>query len=360
MDQIRKRLLLVDDDSIDRQRVIRLLGPEYVAVQAKSATEAIEAQRTFRPDCALIDYRLPDMDGVDLVSRLAKEGLAIVMLTGEGDESVAVNAMKAGALDYVTKDQLDATRLETALSRAQERSRLETRLAETRQELEDFAAIVAHDVKSPLTTIVGYLQIVSAAGADTLPETEASFVERSREIAGGLIEMVDQLVRYTKTGRETTVFEEVDLNAAARTATQRLREAIDRSQAVVEIDELPVVRGVQSDLTQLLQNLIANAIKFQADGTPHVRVHVDSSNERELTIAVEDNGIGISEEHCETIFAPLKRLHTEKAYAGHGLGLATCRKIVRHHGGDILAKPRDGGGSVFRFTMRRDSSGATT
>lgn len=360
MDSTKKRLLVVDDDSIDRQNIVRLLGSRYIIVQAKNGFEALEAKRSFQPDCALIDYRLPDMDGVELVEQLATDGLAIVMLTGEGDENVAVNAMKAGAFDYVTKDHIDADDLESVLRRAYERSQLRRRLDETRQELEEFAAIVAHDVKSPLTTIAGFLQIVSSAAVDVLPAEEVGFVDRSRELAKGLIEMVDQLVRYTKTGRESTTFVEVDLNVAAQNAIDRLRDAIDRAQAVVEIGELPVVRGVASDLTQLLQNLIANAIKFQTEETPRVRISADSSDPREWKISVADNGIGIRQEHCETIFAPLKRLHAEKEYEGHGLGLATCRKIVRHHRGRIGAEPLEAGGTVFRFTLRRDSEAANS
>lgn len=338
---------------MDRQSVMRLLGPNYTVIQAKTANDAIEACRTFRPDCILVDYRLPDMDGIDLVKALAPSKAAMVMLTGGGDEAVAVEAMKAGALDYITKDRLDAMRLETAISKACDRSKLERQLAETRQELEDFAGIAAHDLKSPLATIVGYLRIASEAASGSLPEQEKGFIDRSAELAGGLIVMIDQLIRYTKTGRNTAELDEVDLGKAARAAVDRVQDAIEHNKGTVEVGDLPVVRGVENDLIQLLQNLITNALKFHGETPPLVRVYSQVSGERELTVSVEDNGIGISEEHRETIFAPLSRLHTVEEYAGHGLGLATCRKIVAQHGGRIWVDAAEGGGSIFRFTLQQ-------
>lgn len=351
MDESPKRLLVVDDDMVDRTSVIRLLGSRYTINEAKNGAEAIEASQTLRPDCVLVDYRLPDMDGVDLVRQLAPSRVAMVMLTGGGDERVAVDAMKAGAYDYVTKNQLDADRLNAAIARAFDRSRLERRLEETRQELEDFVAITSHDLRSPLTTIVGYLQIVSQVAEGVLPEQERQFVDRSRDLADGLIDMIDQLIQHTKTGRSNARFEAIDLREAAQIAVERLRDAIENSQGAVKVEDLPAVNGVQEDLVQLLQNLIANALKFHGDAPPRIRVFADSVSDQELVVSVEDNGIGIDAAHREEIFAPLKRVHGDAEFEGHGLGLATCRKIVQQHGGRIWVEPAPAGGSIFRFTI---------
>lgn len=345
-----RRLLIVDDDSIDRQSILRLLGNQYTVFQSKTGNDAIKTHRTCRPDCALIDYRLPDMNGLELVRRFHEAGTAVVMLTGEGDEAVAVEAMKAGAYDYVPKERLDAPRLDQSIRKAWERSRLELQLAETRRELEGFVRLVAHDLKSPLATIVGYLAMAMDTAGNALPEAERGLVRRSEQLATGLIELIDQLAKYTNLGRSESEFDSVDLNEVAREAVERLQAVAQEAEAFVEVGDLPTAVGSKTDLVQLLQNLIANALKFQSDATPRVEISAESIG-GEQVISVADNGIGIAEESRDAVFAPLYRLHSEEAFAGQGLGLATCWKIVAQHNGRIWVDPGPEGGSVFRFSL---------
>lgn len=345
-----RRLVVVDDDSTDRELVSRLLGGQYSVLQAANGREGIESHSTFKPDCVLLDYRLPDMDGLEVLSVIAPQGTPVIMLTGEGDEDVAVGAMKGGAFDYVTKDQLEASRLSNAISNAIEQADLQKRLEDTRHELEDFVEIASHDLRSPLATIQSYLRTALKTVGDQLTKTERAFVSRSEEMASDLCQLIDQLIRYTKTGRGDAEAFEVDLNQVAAVAQNRAAADLKDAKVQVNVERLPLVRGVEGDLVQVLQNLLTNAAKYCKVPQPTVSIDAER-NGQSWTITVADNGPGVPTDSRESIFAPLKRLHEDSEVQGHGLGLATCKKIIRQHGGKIWVEKGPDGGASFRLTL---------
>jgi light-regulated signal transduction histidine kinase (bacteriophytochrome) len=163
--------------------------------------------------------------------------------------------------------------------------------------------------------------------------------------------LIDTLYQYTKAD-ERVPFESTEMDQVMRDTLSNLEHLIRERGARVTYDSLPAVAGNASQLTQLLQNLIGNAVKYCEAKTPSVHIGVGLREENRRSFFVKDNGIGISREYYRQIFEPFKRLHGSGAYEGTGLGLATCKKIVERHDGRIWCESEQGRGSTFFFTLR--------
>ena len=168
-------------------------------------------------------------------------------------------------------------------------------------------------------------------------------------------QLISDLLAYSRVESRSAPFKPTPLNEVFSDAIEMLRPSITDTQAHVTRDDLPVVDGDRSQLTQLLQNLIGNAIKYHGESPPVV--HLSCSRQGpDWTIAVRDNGIGIASEHHERIFEIFRRLHTQSAYPGTGIGLAVCRRIVVRHGGKIWLESEEENGSTFFFTIRESAA----
>lgn len=168
--------------------------------------------------------------------------------------------------------------------------------------------------------------------------------------AAAMDTLVTDLLAHATLGREHTEFEPVALCEVAEQAQDNLRGAIEQAGATVEIEPLPTVMGERSSLVQLMQNLIANALKYRGASSPHVRVRADREDDW-WRLLVEDDGIGIEECFHTQIFEAFHRLHSKHEYEGTGLGLATCKKVAEHHGGRIWVTSSPGQGSTFHVTL---------
>jgi len=170
------------------------------------------------------------------------------------------------------------------------------------------------------------------------------------EGANRMQRLITDLLAYSRVGRRGNEFKEVSYEAALDHALSNLKAVVEQSGAVVTREPLPVVMGDESQLAQLFQNLIGNAVKFCKDGPP--LIHVSSERRgNEWVFSVHDNGIGIAPEYCERIFLIFQRLHGRQEYPGTGIGLAICRKVVERHGGRIWVESAPGSGSTFYFTI---------
>jgi light-regulated signal transduction histidine kinase (bacteriophytochrome) len=165
-------------------------------------------------------------------------------------------------------------------------------------------------------------------------------------------QLIQDLLAYSRLSRRGTSFELIDSQGACKTAITNLQQAIADAGAVVTIDSLPTVFADASQLTQLFQNLIGNAIKYCGERIPKIRVTAHSEG-HDWVFSVSDNGIGIESQYFERIFEMFQRLHTRKEYAGTGIGLAICRNIVERHGGKIWVESQPGDGSKVLFTIPR-------
>lgn len=379
----RARILLVDDrpeNLLALEAVLAPLGLDLV--RAGSGDEALA--RLLKQDFAviLLDVQMPELDGFE-TARLIRErqrtrSTPIIFLTAVSHEPEHLaRGYERGAVDYITKpfdphvlcakvavfvelhekSRLLEEQAEELRRRLDERDRAERALARrtaelsrSNAELDQFVQVVSHDLQQPLNTLTGFLTLLG----ERLREGDDSQVQvlAERALAGAqrMKELIRDLVRYAREGSGETPTGPVPLDGPLSDAAESLHAQVVSTNALIEREALPAVRGDRWQLTQLFQNLLDNAIKFRAHDPPTVRVAASRAGS-EWTISVEDNGVGIPPGQEARIFTIFQRLHPTDRYAGTGVGLALCKKIVERHGGRIWAEARPEGGSVFRFTL---------
>jgi PAS domain S-box-containing protein len=223
-------------------------------------------------------------------------------------------------------------------------------LERSNAELQQFAYIASHDLSEPLRMVSSYLQLLRRRYRGKLDDDADEFIEYAVEGATRMRSLIEGLLAYSRAGQGEDS-EPVNLNAVAGDVLRSLAAAIVEAQAEVFVGELPAAQGNRLQLEQLLQNLVANALKFRGDGPARVRVCAAPGPPGMVQLSVEDAGIGIAPQHRERVFKMFQRLHDRGAYDGTGIGLAICRKIVERHGGRIWVEERAGGGTAFRFTL---------
>lgn len=232
-----------------------------------------------------------------------------------------------------------------------ERKNNENELRRANQDLEHFAYSASHDLQEPLRSIKIFSELLSGRYSGKLDNEAQAFLANVRNGARRMEVLVRDLLTYTQVVTIDGNPDYVDASAAVQSAIANLAGAIAESGATVTADSLPLVRVHQIQLQQLFQNLIGNAIKYHRPGTPPV-VHVTALRQHgNWLFSVIDNGIGIESEFKERIFGLFKRLHTGDEYAGTGIGLALCQRIVERHHGRIWVESEPGGGSIFHFSL---------
>jgi PAS domain S-box-containing protein len=235
----------------------------------------------------------------------------------------------------------------------EERERLIAELARSNLELEQFAYIASHDLQTPLRSVTGFLGLLSHRYKNQLGPEADEFISFAVEGAERMHQLINGILAFSRVGTRGKPFEHLDSREAIDWALRSLKADIDESGAEITYGDLPTVLADRDQIAQLFQNLIGNAIKYRKPGEPP-RIHIDAAEkDSKWEFRVRDNGIGFDPQYAEQIFQVFKRLHTVKEYAGTGIGLAICKKIVERHGGDIWVESEPGEGSTFYFTLPR-------
>jgi PAS domain S-box-containing protein len=238
-------------------------------------------------------------------------------------------------------------------------------LARSNAELEQFAYISSHDLQEPLRMVASYMELLERRYKGKLDKNADDFIGFAVDGARRMQRLINDLLAYSRVGRHDQPFASVSCEALLDQALDNLQLVILESKASINHDPLPDVLGDETQLVQLFQNLVGNAIKFHGKKIP--RVHISASLSRESALppgdgskgkeewlfSVRDNGIGIDPQYAERIFIIFQRLHNREQYTGTGIGLAICRKIVQHHGGRIWVESTPGSGATFYFTLPR-------
>lgn len=246
----------------------------------------------------------------------------------------------------IARDITELKRTEKALLESNQE------LARSNQDLEQFAYVASHDLQEPLRMVAGFTQLLQLHYGEKLDDDGREFIRYAVDGATRMQRLIQDLLAYSRVGSRGNPFRDVDCEGVLKQAMANLEAAFGESGATVEHEPLPRVAGDGSQLVQLFQNLLANAIKFH--GPEPTAIHVSAREvEGAVQFSVRDNGIGIESRFFDRIFVIFRQLHSKSKYAGSGVGLAICKRIVERHGGRLWVDSELGHGSTFHFTVPR-------
>ncbi|MBL4788929.1 MAG: response regulator [Kordiimonadaceae bacterium] len=349
------KILIVDDDEADRSDLTNVLQRRIPGVSVEPAVgyeDALLKITISQYDCVLIDFNLQGKNGLELLRDIRKhkgyEFCALIVITGKGNEEIAVEAMKGSAHDYLLKDQI----LKPTLIQSIETACTKAKLAEFQhKQLEvrkNFAEMAAQELAAPLSTINGFLVMIEKELENSSDDLK-SYISVARKNAEYMDTLVCSLLSYAHTGASDEPTQQISLEHALNCAQDLIRGDIIASGAKINHGDLPVVLGQLDELVQLFRNLLSNAVKYRSKAP--LTIDIEASVVKDIWhISVRDNGIGLPAELSASVFEPLQRAHSNGA-SGHGLGLAISSKIVQSLGGRIWCEPTEGQGCNFVFTL---------
>jgi signal transduction histidine kinase len=365
--EVKLRALLVEDNALDAALVVRALNRDGFNVAADIVQDEAAFTRSLRahpPEVVLADYNLPNWKGMEALKVLRGEHLDIplILVSGALGDVTAVECIRQGATDYVLKDGL--ARLPEVVRRAlREKHERDLRhqaekdlahkvdeLARSNADLEQFAYVASHDLQEPLRMVTAYTQLLGERYRGKLDENADKFIGYASEGAQRMQVLIQDLLAFSRVGRSGAISGSVNCNSIVEGVLLTLAAAIQENGAAVTHGDLPSVWADRTQVAQIFQNLIGNALKFHGKEPPEVSVEAEKDGDR-WRFSIRDNGIGIAPEYAETIFVVFQRLHARSEYGGNGIGLAICKKIVEHNGGKIWVESQAGSGSTFKFTL---------
>ncbi|MHA7628081.1 sensor histidine kinase [Corallococcus sp. M7] len=375
------RVLLVDDGMADRLAVSRALAKDpdmqWEVVPMSNAEDALAYLSGNRVDAMLLDYHLPGMNGVTLLQKVTELGLprvpAVVVLTGSGNERVAVDAMKAGAQDYLVKEAFSPERLRRSLRSAvdtvlmtreleERRLRAERAEAAAREALavrDELFSLATHDLKGPLQIMTLNAQVlrrqIPAAAMTPSLETRLGHIVRAAHRMG---ELIDHFLEVTRGQERPLKREPMDLLAMVRGKVRELEANASRHHFVLEVPDGRDFTGEWDAhaLERVLENLMGNAVKYSAAGST-VTVHLmveEGESQQFVLLSVTDQGIGIPAADLPFVFERFHRgRNVSGDVSGSGVGLASARRMVELHGGTLAVRSVEGQGSTFTARLPR-------
>jgi signal transduction histidine kinase len=373
------RVLLVDDSPADRLAVRRALERDvdsvWVMESVTSAEEALGRIASAPPDVMLVDYHLPGMTGLGLLrelhTRYPGTAPAVVVLTGSGSERVAVDAMKAGAQDYLIKDAYSAERLRRSLRGAVETVRMTRELEDRRVRAEraeraaqealavrdELFALATHDLKGPIQIIALNAQVLRRQFPEgALKPTQESRLDHIVRAAYRMGELIDHFLEATRGQEQPLRRERLDLRALVGTKVHALEASARHRFILHEEGEDLTGHWDARALERVLENLLGNAVKYSAPGTTvTVMLAEERSNPSNgVRLEVSDEGIGIPAEDLPHVFERFRRgRNVSRDVSGSGVGLASARRMVELHGGTIQVESQEGRGTTFTVRLPR-------
>lgn len=345
------------------------LGGLFVAVGWMIAGQIVQpmSKLTKAVDCFSQGDRtvqIPQFQARDEVSHLAQAiaNLIETLATQEQALLTANLSLEQRVQDRTTElNQLNsslAAEINEKKSAEHQLQILTDELQRSNQELEQFAYVASHDLQEPLRTIASYTELLARKYNGQLDEKADRYIHYVTDGAVRMQQLINDLLSYSRIGKQSLKLENINCQELIQRVSKNLETAIADAQATFTYDAPEAIVADQRQLTQLLQNLIGNAIKYRGDRPPTVHLSI-SHQANHWLFAIRDNGIGIEPQYLERIFLIFQRLHTRREYSGTGVGLAICKKIVEQHGGEIWVESKFGEGSTFYFTLPISSSNPT-
>jgi signal transduction histidine kinase len=385
-DREKARILLVDDNADMRHYLERLLNKHYIIETAAHGIQAIEKIKDKIPDLVISDIMMPEMDGIELLHHIKQNpvtsSLPVIFLSARAGEEAKIEGYDIGADDYLIKPfssrellarvkaQIRINRIhQDAVAILQHSSdelerKVQERTAELirkNNELEQFAYIASHDLQEPLRKIRTFSELLQKSLATGAPAN--NYFDKIQSSAMRMTDLIKDVLNYSRLSNIDDSFEEIDLNVTLKHVKTDLELLIEQKKAKIVSNQLPLIKGLPSQLQQLFTNLIANSLKF-SDKDPYITItssvvppeelktHPElRSDTTYIKLVFTDNGIGFEQQFAERIFTIFQRLNERKVYAGTGIGLALCKKIVENHNGLISAKGALNEGALFTIIL---------
>jgi hypothetical protein len=275
-------------------------------------------------------------------------GVLLLVITGR---AVRIEELVAERTDELERANQELRRHIDEVKRAEEELERQAReLARSNRELEQFAYVASHDLQEPLRMVGSYTELLAQRYPEKRDAETDEFIGYVLEGVMRMQALIRDLLSYSRVGSQAQPFVATDCGEVLQRALANLRSAIDDSGAEVTIGGLPVVGADPSQMLQLFQNLVGNAVKFHGEERPLIRVGAERRG-ADWVFSVTDNGIGIDARYADRIFVIFQRLHGRGKYPGTGIGLAICKKIVERHAGRIWVESQPGKGATFYFTI---------
>ncbi len=367
-----KHVLVIEDNPGDARLVRGYLderfGPACAVRQAATLAAGLDALRAEAADVVLLDLGLPDSQGLAsfFAVQRAAPGTAVVILTGNDDQQLALQALGTGAEDSLAKADTDSVTLLRAMHHALQRrqfsaglrssqARLTERtvlLEQSNTELRTLNRVMAHDLRSPLNGIIGMTRLVAREAEELLSTTAWRRLQLVEHSALEMNTLIERLMELTVLRQQDVERETLDLSAMAGSIAERLNAAQPERRVRWQIGAGLSASGDRALVNSVLQNLLDNAWKYtgtqaQAD----IELGCERIGDAEPVFFVRDNGVGFDPAQVGRLFAAFERLPTSAGHAGTGLGLFSARHSIERHGGAIWAESAAGAGAVFRFTL---------
>jgi PAS domain S-box-containing protein len=232
-------------------------------------------------------------------------------------------------------------------------------LERSNAELQQFAYVASHDLQEPLRMVASYTELLARRYKGALDDKADKYIHYAVDGAKRMQGLINDLLAYSRVGTQVAPFEPIDCRGLVESVQRSLQMSIAEAGAVLEVGSLPTVLGDRSQLGQVFQNLVGNAVKFRGEETPQVRVSAERDGDA-WSFCVQDNGIGIDLAYVDRIFEVFQRLHGRADYPGSGIGLAIVKKIIERHGGTIRVESEPGQGSRFLFRLPAQGEGIAT
>ncbi len=357
---VHKADILIVDDTLENLRLLSqiLSGHGYLVRVALNGLHALDTISEKAPDLILLDIMMPHLDGYEVCARLKADertrSIPIIFISALDGIDDKIRAFEVGGVDYITKPfQIEEVlvRVQTHLALRNLQYDLQIKISE----LDSFAHTVAHDLKNPLTTIIGYASLMSSAAGKDLP------VDRLRQIvthdsqlilqiADQMNNIIDSLLVLASVQNQAVIFHPVNMGPILEKVQQRILPQIHDNQArLILPDQWPMVQGYAPWVEEIWANYLSNALKYGGQ-PPQIELGATPQNDGWIRFWVRDHGPGLTQEQQSRLFTPFERLG-QPAHNGHGLGLSIVSRIVERLGGQVGVESAPGQGTTFFFTL---------